>query len=209
MTRPPSSNRNRLITYATSVAALFVTASPQTAIADSGIDVPPVPPGLEVPAGHKAFEVTHAVGTQNYVCLPTATGFAWTFWGPQALLFDDADDQKLTHYLSVDSSGTARPTWTSSKDSSTIWGAGVATATSVTAPDFVEPGSIPWLLVQVVDSAAGPTGGDKLQKTTYIHRLDTDGGVAPASGCAVATDVGKKALVPYTTDYYFYKAIAN
>jgi hypothetical protein len=60
-----------------------------------------------------------------------------------------------------------------------------------------------------LDSAAGPTGGDKLQKTTYIHRLDTDGGVAPASGCAVATDVGKKALVPYTTDYYFYKAIAN
>lgn len=210
MTPTPRSH-SRLLTYATcaSLTAVLVAASPQSAVADNGIEVPSVPPGLEVPAGHKAFMVTHAVGTQNYVCLPTATGYGWSFWGPQATLFDDDDDQKLTHFLSSDSGGAARPTWMHSKDSSTVWGSAVASATSVTAPDYVEAGAIPWLLVQVVDSAAGPTGGDKLQKTKYIHRLDTEGGVAPAAGCAAAADVGKKALVPYSTDYYFYKALGE
>jgi hypothetical protein len=208
---PARLDKSRLFTYATSAAltAALVAASPQAAIADNGIEVPSVPPGLEVPAGHKAFMVAHAVGTQNYVCLPTATGFGWAAWGPQATLFDDDDDQKLTHFLSSDTLGTARPTWMHSKDSSTIWASAVASATSVTAPDFVEAGAIPWLLLQVVDSAAGPTGGDKLQKTRYIHRLDTEAGVAPAAGCAIATDVGKKALVPYVTDYYFYKALGD
>ncbi len=50
----------------------------------------------------------------------------------------------------------------------------------------------------------GPTGGGKLARTTFIQRVNTAGGVAPA-GCAASTDVGKKALVPYTTDYIFYR----
>src|SRR4051794_15288457 len=48
---------------------------------------PPVPSGLEVPAGNAAFLKGHAVGTQNYVCLPSASGVAWTFFAPQATLF--------------------------------------------------------------------------------------------------------------------------
>jgi hypothetical protein len=39
-----------------------------------------------------------------------------------------------------------------------------------------------------------------------IHRLNTVEGKAPATGCAVADDIGKRALVPYEADYYFYKA---
>jgi hypothetical protein len=35
--------------------------------------------------------------------------------------------------------------------------------------------------------------------------VNTSGGVAPSTGCASATDVGKKALVPYTADYFFYR----
>jgi hypothetical protein len=46
-----------------------------------------------------------------------------------------------------------------------------------------------------------------LTKTTFIQRLNTSGGVAPAaSTCATAADVGKKALVPYSADYVFYNA---
>ena len=40
--------------------------------------------------------------------------------------------------------------------------------------------------------------------TTYIHRVNTSGGVAPATGCSKLRDLGKKAFVPYTADYYFY-----
>jgi hypothetical protein len=35
--------------------------------------------------------------------------------------------------------------------------------------------------------------------------VNTAGGIAPAAGCSAAADVGKKALVPYTTDYIFYR----
>ncbi len=98
------------------------------------------------------------------------------------------------------------PSMQHSKDSSAIWGSVIASATSVTEPNFVEAGAIPWLLLAVVAVQAGPTGGNKLTDTTYIQRLDTSEGVAPVVGCAAPADIGKKALVPYTTDYYFYRA---
>jgi len=197
----------RLLSCTTAaVAASLTLASPQAALAKHEIEVPSMPANLEVPAGNEVYLVQHAIGTQSYVCLPSGGGYVWSFWGPQATLFSDDDDQKLTHFLSTDSGGIARPTWMHSKDSSTIWGAGIASATSVTAPDFVEAGAIPWLLVAIVDSQDGPKGGDKLSDTTFIQRLDTEGGVAPADGCAAATDVGKRVFVPYTTDYYFYRS---
>jgi hypothetical protein len=34
------------------------------------IEPPSVPSNLQVPPGHKAFLEGHAVGTQNYICLP-------------------------------------------------------------------------------------------------------------------------------------------
>lgn len=44
-----------------------------------------------------------------------------------------------------------------------------------------------------------------MTQTTFIQRLNTTGGTAPASGCSVVpADVGKQALVPYTADYYFF-----
>ena len=38
-----------------------------------------------------------------------------------------------------------------------------------------------------------------------IQRINTAGGLAPTTGCSASIDVGKKALIPYTADYYFYK----
>jgi hypothetical protein len=35
--------------------------------------------------------------------------------------------------------------------------------------------------------------------------LTTEGGAAPPTGCAIPTDIGRKAFVPYTADYFFYK----
>jgi hypothetical protein len=44
-----------------------------------------------------------------------------------------------------------------------------------------------------------------LARTTFIQRLNTRGGSAPADGCSTAADVGSQTLVPYSADYYFYR----
>ncbi len=41
--------------------------------------------------------------------------------------------------------------------------------------------------------------------TTFIQRVNTTGGVAPAGGCD-ADRVGTTTPVFYTADYYFYRA---
>ena len=189
-------------------AALTLTISGASlAHADDARDVvpPAVPTPLQVPAGNSPFLVGHAAGTQDYICLPSGAGFAWTFFGPQATLLDDNDEQIITHFLSPNplESGKPRPTWQDSRDTSAVWGNAVATSTDSA---FVAPGAIPWLLLQVVGSQSGPTAGDALTKTTFIQRLNTFGGVAPTTGCAASTDVGSKALVPYTANYFFYQA---
>ena len=48
---------------------------------------PPVPFGLDVPAGNRLFLKSEAKGTQNYVCLPSGTGVAFKLFTPQATLF--------------------------------------------------------------------------------------------------------------------------
>ncbi|MGQ0594790.1 MAG: DUF3455 domain-containing protein [Gammaproteobacteria bacterium] len=197
-----------IILRSVSVAALSAALTvglPQSAYAGH-ITSPPVPPDLEeVLPGNEAFLVGYAVGTQNYVCLPSGPGFAWSFFGPQATLFNDDGKQLTTHFLSPnpDEDGTPRATWQHSRDTSTVWAMAIDSSSD---PAFVAPGAIPWLLLETVGAQDGPTGGDKLSETTFIQRVNTAGGVKPASGCTRSADIGKKALVPYTTDYYFYKA---
>ena len=72
-------------------------------------------------------------------------------------------------------------------------------------PRCPNTGSIPCLLLQSIGSQPGPSGGTMLSKTTFIQRLNTRGGVAPADGCSTSADVGNQTLVPYTADYYFYR----
>jgi hypothetical protein len=144
-----------------------------------------------------------AEGTQNYVCLSSSASFVWSFFGPQATLSLEDGTQVATHYLSSNPvDGAARATWQHSTDSSRVWAAAIASSTD---PAFVTPGSIPWLLLKVVGDEPGPNGSGMFTGTTYIQRVVTNGGIAPATGCKSAKDVGKKALVPYTTQYVFYR----
>ena len=119
-------------------------------------------------------------------------------------MFDDNGNQLITHFLSANpvEAGTLRPTWQHSGDTSAAWAAAIQSSTD---PNFVAPGAIPWLLLQVAGAQYGPTLGHKLTATTYIQRVNTAGGLAPAEGCSAATDVGRKALVPYMADYVFYR----
>jgi len=182
------------------VFAVAFTVS-QTSLADD-VTPPSMPQALQVPAGNKAFREGAAIGTQDYICRPSSSGFAWKFFGPQATLSNKHDERIITHFLSPNpfENGTPRATWQDSEHTSKIWGLTVASVT-------VQPDAIPWLLLQVVGAEDGPTGGDGLSQTTFVQRLNTAGGVAPSTGCAVSGDVGKMALVPYSADYFFYQAI--
>jgi Protein of unknown function (DUF3455). len=174
---------------------------------------PPIPANLEVPDGNRLFLMGQAQGTQNYICLPSATGFSWTFFSPQATVFitfpsigRDLRQQIITHFLSPNpaESGMPRVTWQSSFDTSASWGRTRLNGSS-TDPNFVAAGAIPWVLLEAVGTRRGPTGGDTLADTTFIQRLNTSGGVAPSTGCSQSSDVGATQLAPYTADYFFYK----
>jgi hypothetical protein len=159
---------------------------------------------IEVPPGHEVFLVGHAVGTQNYICLPSkapAAGSAWVLFAPEATLFDHDGDQVITHFASP-SQPAGDPTnplatW-QAKDNSTAW---ATKEKSLDSPS----GSIPWLLLKVVATTRGRAGGHRLTETTFIQRVNTTGGVAPAAGCSAASDTGNKNFVAYTADYVFYR----
>ena len=195
------------IACATALAVAITVALPQSAYPDN-VTPPPVPSAIQVPAGSKAFLVGHAVGTQQYICLPSGPSVAWTLFGPQATLFNDNTKQIITHFLSPnpDEEGMPRATWQHSNDTSAVWARAIASSSD---PDIVEDGAIPWLLLEVVGDQQGPTGGTRLTRTAFIQRLNTLGGTAPPNGCSASTDIGMRALVPYEADYFFYKSIRH
>lgn len=185
------------------LAALVVLLGAGTARAGQDVVPPPVPGNLEVEAGHVPYLMLHAVGTQNQICLPrtSGVGLGWTLFGPQATIYDGRGEQALTHYLSPnpEEGGVLRATWRHSKDTSAVWA--LATATS-SDPNYVAPGAIAWLRLQVVGTEDGPTGGDRMSRTTFIQRVNTVGGAAPSTDCA---PLGAKLFVPYEADYVFYR----
>jgi hypothetical protein len=197
--------RSPLLSASLLAFALITTTAWAQAPSGERVEAPPVPPGLDVPAGHVAYLAAHAWGTQNYVCLPSPSGPAWKFLGPQATLYTpahgDRHRQVTTHFLAPNpfEGGVARPSWQHSLDSSHVWGRPVAASSDEA---YVEAGAIPWLLVEIVGAAPGPTDGRRLARTTYIQRLRTSGGLAPHTDC----EVGAVAMVPYSTDYVFYRA---
>lgn len=216
----PSNQTTRrilLIAFATAVAVAFTVSLPQPGHADN-VTPPPVPANIQVSAGNSAFLVGHAVGTQNYICRPSSTsisGVAFTLFTPQATLFTDNNREVTTHFFSpnpfesnadptVGAAGMIRAAWQHSRDTSTVWGE-VKPGHSSSDSAFVQQGAIPWLLITVVGAQDGPTGSGKLTGTTFIQRLNTSGGVAPSMGCAPLSDLGNKAFVPYTADYFFYR----
>jgi Protein of unknown function (DUF3455) len=178
---------------------------------------PPTPTQITPEAGNSAFLVGHAFGSQGYTCLPTNTGgTSWTVnpARPEATLFTSIFGQPLeiiTHFASINESpkeGIVPPlsgnaTWQSSFDSSRVWAATVPGGVVVAGTDpesCPNNGSIPCLLLQSVGNKKGPAGGRLLANTTFVQRLNTNGGAAPTSSCSV----GQTQLVPYTADYYFY-----
>jgi hypothetical protein len=187
------------------------------------ITPPTTPRAITPPAGNSAFLFGHAVGTQGYVCLPSSTGASAVSWTvnaarPEATLFVDSIDryvEVVAHFLSPNTNPNqfaskpvpfGSPTWQSSFDRSKVWGQRLASIPAGSDQSCPNTGSIACLLLQSAGSEAGPSGGKLLTQTTFIQRLNTNGGSAPDTGCSALSDVGKQALVPYTADYYFFHA---
>jgi len=138
-------------------------------------------PKLQVPAGHKVAFETYAEGVQVYVW----DGSAWVFLWPEALLYAGPEDDGPVgiHYVG--------PTWESASGSYVV-GRVLERATP-------NASAIPWLLLEATDRG----GPGIFARTTYIQRVNTTGGKAPAEP---GDFVGEMARVPYTADYYFYRA---
>jgi hypothetical protein len=184
--------------FVMSMLAMMLAGSVQAA--DKADDVPA---NLHVPDGSKHLFTAHADGTQNYVCLPNKTGgFGWTLYGPDAVLRGDKNDIIGMHFLTPDAPGAAHPSWQGLDGSRAQ---AIATANSSEKP-FVADGAVPWLLLKVSGTtpAHGSAGKYSFASAGYVQRIHTSGGVAPATGCMAAGDVGAKALVPYQADYVFY-----
>ncbi|TFZ01021.1 DUF3455 domain-containing protein [Ramlibacter henchirensis] len=148
-----------------------------------------LPMAVQVPAGHKVAMETVGAGEITYACRAKAGmpgQFDWAFEGPDARL-TDRSGKVVGRYFGPPA------TW-ENVDGSRV------TATQI-AVYPAAAGSIPLQLVK-----ADPAGGNgALNGTTYIQRVATQGGVAPAASCTQA-NVGAKQVVKYQADYIFYKA---
>jgi len=168
------------------IALLLVAGFPLASIPaaqSANINPPDLPSPLcdniEVQQGNRLAFRVYAVGVQVY----RWNGTSWVFVEPVATLFADAN-----YHVKV-GSHYAGPTW-----ESIVGGKIVGTRVDGCSPD---PTAIPWLLLQAV-SADGI-----FNSVTYIQRVNTKGGLMPT---APGTSVGAVAEVPYSTEYYFYRA---
>lgn len=136
---------------------------------------------LDVPAGHRLSARLYASGVQVYHW----DGEAWAFVAPEAELFADPYHRGSVgiHY--------GGPTW-EARDGSQV----VAVREAGCTPF---PDAIPWLRLRAV--ATSDHG--RFARVTYILRVHTVGGLAPAEA---GSHVGEVARVPYTAEYYFYRA---
>lgn len=187
MTR--SIRTNRLLLAATLAAA---AAGSLAQAAHAGSPEPEVPTSIAVPAGHKLFLVAHAVGVQIYSCKATAGGHGWALVAPRANLYDGNGKLVATHF--------GGPTWQARDGSKVV----AQRDTGVT----VDPTAIPWLRLSAGSTSAGPDG-DRLAGTSFVQRVATAGGLAPAAGDCNAATAETTREVPYTADYAFWKALGD
>ena len=147
------------------------------------------PDSVKVPAGNRIVLDTVGVGMITYECREkkdAAGQHEWAFAGPDAVLYDRMGKATAKYY-------GPPATWESS-DGSKITATQLAVAPNGS-------GNIPLQLVK-----ANPAEGKgAMSGVTFIQRLDTRGGVAPAIVCGAETK-GAKEKVGYQADYIFWAA---
>ena len=163
---------------ATAAISSFVTASAQ------------IPPQLVPPVGSVEVLRLNGEGVQIYTSVedPNHPGsYVWLFVAPAATLSNNGGHVKGHHF--------AGPTWQADNTGSAVKGTKIAGAT-------VDPTAVPWLLL----SGRDWTGHGMFSSVTYIQRLYTVGGIAPAWAPPTA---GIEVEVPYTATYVFFETAGN
>lgn len=152
----------------------------------AAVDLP-----ANLPGGNTRVVTYFADGVQRYKAQlkdgSSPATYEWVLAGPQANLYDITNKKIGTH--------STGPTWQlrgSTTDS--IYAQQFAPPKSAPAPDA---GSIDWLLLMPKDGKT-PTG--IFANVSYIQRIDTKGGKAPATPPASETET---TAVPYTAIYRF------
>ena len=176
-------NTNRRLSRSIVAVAGVVAVSAAVATAASARPTPQTAPGDLLDPRTYAL-VLHASGVRKYTCQANGT---WLITDPEATLYKTTGTLKPvgTHFLNF---STGRPVW-QFKGGSAVEAARTQSASGGT-------GNIAWLLLQAVDTSPG-----RLGQTTWIQRLNTTGGVAPAGTCTP----GATTAVPYSTDYFFWR----
>ena len=183
----PLNNTTRAAALTAASATTFALAAFLSACAVT--PNPAVPAALDPGSDQSSLITISAKGVQIYECRAQTdkpAGHQWVFVAPEAELFD-------ARGLSIGSHG-AGPFW-QERDGSRIVGSVKARA------DAPDRDAIAWLLLS--SKAVGAQGA--FSKVTSIQRINTAGGLAPATGCNAAS-VGAAARVPYTADYRFFSA---
>ncbi len=147
-----------------------------------------VPDKLKPGAAESLAMIVAAKGVQIYECRARKdqAGYEWAFVAPEAALFDARGNRIGRHY--------AGPHWEAA-DGSKIQG------TVKERADAPVADAIPWLLLAT--KSVGAEGA--FSKVTSVQRANTEGGVAPKTGCSEAA-AGTPARINYTADYYFFTA---
>jgi hypothetical protein len=175
-------------TYQTLIATAVLALSGGVATAQT-FDQSSVAAAVQVPAGHRVAMQTVGAGSITYECRvkkDNTDQFEWVFAGPDAKLLDSAGKTVGKYY--------GPPATWEAVDGSKITGTQVA----------VSPGGAGNIPLQLV-KANPAMGMGAMQGITYVQRVNTMGGTAPAMPCAQA-QVSQKQVVQYQADYNFWKA---
>ncbi|AGL14675.1 DUF3455 domain-containing protein [Actinoplanes sp. N902-109] len=159
------------VTFNASAAEQTARPGPRPSVSASTSPIAP-PAGMRKIGAYKVVS-----GTQTYTC---ANGSFAGASVPEAQLAGTGG--RLHHFKG--------PSWQSERDQSLV------TATKI--GELPRTGTIAELLLQV-NSHSGPANG-VLARASYIQRLYTSGGAAPAGAC---TD-GSTTAVPYSAVYVFW-----
>lgn len=180
---------DRLTRFKLACAVALALAGFAAATAAATAPGDPLDPRTYAPES-KLFLTVYATGVQKYSCQANGT---WLFTDPVATLYKPGDGKPVgTHFLNF---ATGRPVW-QLKDSSSVEAARKAAAPGGS-------GNIAWLLLEAAVTSGAD--GDRLAGTTWVQRLNTSGGVAPAGACSP----GDTVAVPYSTDYLFWRTAAG
>lgn len=124
---------------------------------------------------------------QIYTCRQTNQGFAWSGPDPDAILTNGDKTLTVHHYKG--------PAWEAADGS-------IVRSDGALARHFLpsDKNAVHWLELPAREP------GKQFAKVTFIHRIDTSGGLPPSDKPCDATHAGDQERVNYSATYLFYVA---